>query len=65
MCLRVFVCDWRIWLKRIWKEGREVMNSDGYYLDERYTIIRGWLGSKRMIWGANLSRFKLNAKLIL
>ena len=41
------------------------MISDGYYLEERYTIIRGWVGSKRMILRASLSRFKLNAKLLL
>ena len=61
MCLRVFVCDWRTWLKRIWTEGREGMIPDGYFLEERYTIIRGWLGIKRMTLRASLSRFELNA----
>ena len=60
MCLGVFVCDWRTWLKRVWIDGREMI-SDRCYLEERYTIIRGWLGSERIIQRASLSRFERNA----
>ena len=44
-CLRVFICDWRTCLKRIWTEGREVMTSDRRcFLEERnsmYTMVAG------------------------
>ena len=46
MCSRVFVCDWRTWLKRIWTEGREVVFFDGYYLGKIYHVFNGGWGAK-------------------